>query len=173
MKRLIFTSVLGAMVATYLAMVLWSLPKLTAVAGGLTMFDLRPGGYSFEQAHEVVLALGEAGRAFYLGPQHMLDTAYPVLMALALGMAFSRLYGRKLALAGLSGLAAGFDLMENMAVSVMLKAGPEGLNAGMVDVASRWTVLKSGAVSAAMLALIAGLAMATWRRHARRGEAPT
>ena len=167
MRQLVFWLVLAATLAVYLVMVLWSLPKLAETAGGLTMFDMRPAGYSFVDAHEILTALGGSGREFYLGTQQVLDTVYPPLLAFALALSFVRLFSGKIlgALVFLALAAAGFDLMENRTVADMLLAGPDALSAEMVDAASRWTLLKSGAVTVAMLAFVAGLVRAGWRRY--------
>ena len=44
MRKWAFWILAGATLALYLTIVLWSLPTVTAGAGGLTPFDLRPGG---------------------------------------------------------------------------------------------------------------------------------
>lgn len=165
-KRFIFPLILTATLGVYFTMLLWSLPKLSDIAGGLKMFDLRPGGYSLTQAQQIVTALGEVGRSFYLGPQHRLDAAYPLLLALTLSMSYAKLFTRNVAsaLMLLAAVAAGFDLFENMAIAEMLSAQPERLTAEMVEIASLWTLLKSVASSFAFLALLAGLGLA-WRRH--------
>ena len=167
MKRVTFLTVLTATLGVYFTMLFWSLPKLSELAGGLKMFDLRPGGYSLAEAQEITSALGEAGRAFYLGTQHKLDTAYPLLLTLTLTMSYAKLFTRKIALALmlLAAMAASFDLLENMTVADMLRAGPEALTADMSEAASRWTLLKSVASSLAFLALLAGLGLAWWRHH--------
>jgi len=164
--RLIFWLMFALMLGVYLVMALWSIPKIVADAGGLLAFDLRPTGYSFDEASAFLAALSDEGRAFYLNVQQMLDSAYPALFAVVMVMAFSYLFAgwprwvaMALALAG-----AGFDYMENAAVAVMLRAG-DGLNAAMVATASQWTVLKSGAVTLAFLALIVGLVMSFMRRR--------
>ncbi len=168
--RLIFWLMFTVMTGVYLVMAVWSIPKIVADASGLLAFDMRPMGYSFDEARAFIAALSDQGRAFYLNVQQMLDSAYPALFAVVMVMAFSHLFtgwsrwvAMALALAG-----AGFDYMENAAVAVMLRAG-DGLTEAMVATASRWTVLKSGAVTLALLALIAGLVMA-WlaRRKARQ-----
>lgn len=167
--RMIFWILFTVMVGVYLVMALWSIPKITADAGGLLAFDLRPTGYSFAEAQAFLTALSDEGRGFYLNVQHMLDGAYPALFAVVMVMAFNHLFAGwprwgaiALALAG-----AGFDYMENTAVAVMLRAGDE-LSAAMVATASQWTVLKSGAVTLALLALIAGLLMAWLRKRKAR-----
>ena len=163
--RLIFWMMFIAMAGVYLAMALWSIPKIAADTGGLLAFDLRPMGYSFVEAQAFLAALSDGGRVFYLNVQHMLDSAYPALMAVVLVMAFNHLFAGwlrwatiVLALAG-----AGFDYMENAAVAVMLRAG-DGLSEATVATASQWTVLKSGAVTLALLALIVGLIL-KWRMN--------
>lgn len=162
----VFWALLALTTALYLAMTLWSLPQLSALAGGQAMFDLRPSGYDLATARTILDGLGAAGRDFYLRVQQPLDALFPPLEALVLSLAFLRLYSRAVArpLILLAIAAAAFDLMENVGVATMLRAGPDGVSAEMVAVASRWSVMKSASVTFAMLALLAGLAMAGWRR---------
>lgn len=168
--RLIFWLLSAVMLAIYFTMVLWSLPIIAADTGGLMAFDLRAAGYSYAEAQEFLAALSDYGRAFYLNVQHRLDSAYPALMAVVLVFAFIGLFRgvlRWLAI-GLALAGAGFDYMENAAVAVMLRASAvagDGLTEMMVATASRWTVLKSGMVTLALLALIAGAVMAYVRRR--------
>ncbi len=86
--RLIFWIMFAVMLGVYLVMVLWSLPLLMADAGGLPAFDLRPAGYSHDEAQAFLAALSPEGRAFYLDVQQWLDTAYPALLGVVLVMAF-------------------------------------------------------------------------------------
>lgn len=162
----VFWALFALTTALYLAMTLWSLPQLSALAGGQAMFDLRPSGYDLTTARTILDGLGAAGRDFYLRVQQPLDALFPPLEALVLSLAFLRLYSRAVArpLILLAIAAAAFDLMENVGVATMLRAGPDGVSAEMVAVASRWSVMKSASVTFAMLALLAGLAMAGWRR---------
>ena len=160
--RLLFWLMFFVMLGVYLAMVVWSIPKIAADAGGLPPFDLRPSGYSFSEAKAFIAALSEGGRAFYLNVQHMLDSAYPALFAVVMVMAFTHLFRRvyRVLAIGLALAGAGFDYLENAAVAVMLRAGDDRLSEAMVATASQWTQLKSGAVTMALLALLAGLVMA-------------
>ncbi len=165
MARLLWIAWLAAG-AVYLAMLAWSLPHLTALAGGLPMFDMRPGGYSGDEARALLAALGDDGRAFYLNVQHRLDAVFPALEALALSLSFPRLFPRLVSrvLIAVSLAAAAFDWLENVAVADLLRADPLAVTAPMIAVASRWSVLKSGCVSVAMTALLVGLGLALWRR---------
>ncbi|MFZ1681884.1 MAG: hypothetical protein WAT70_12770 [Rhizobiaceae bacterium] len=176
MKRAIPILVLALAATVYAVMLAWSLPHLVAIArdGGLAdarLFDLRPGGYGFEDARQLLIALGEPGRAFYTGVQHRLDAAFAVLngLSMLIGLTF---VARRLGLAGRAatasaivlGLAvAGFDLAENIAVAGLLDAGPEAITPAMVAAASRFSVLKSTAVTGALTLLLAGFAVAAYR----------
>ena len=76
-----------------------------------------------------------------------------------------------MALAAVAVAGSLFDYLENHAVSVMLRAGPDGLTAEMVASASRWTVLKSAFSALAMTALLALLVLkgVAWLRT-RKGR---
>lgn len=186
MKRALIVLVLATTAAVYAAMLLWSLPALTAIAatGGLAdarMFDMRPGGYDFDSAKALLVALGGAGRAQYLSVQHKLDTIFPPLNGLSMfiGLTFVAarlgLGGRiATAVAALLALAvAGFDLAENAAVAGLLRAGPEAITPEMAQGASRLSVLKSTSVTVTLTVLLAGLAAVGfrgWRGMRKRDE---
>jgi len=152
--------------ALYCVMLFWSLPRLAAMAGGLVPFDLRPLGYTPDEARALIRALGGEGKAFYLGSQHPLDTAFPALLASTLFLAFRRVAPRGWALApGLVALAgAMFDYLENFVVHLLLLAGTEEFSPQTAEWASFFTVAKSAANSTAMTALAVMLALAAWRR---------
>lgn len=67
----------------YLSMIYGSLTHLEGLSGQRP-FDMRPGGYTFSQAHSLLDALGVSGRGFYLTRQIPLDLIYPALLALTL-----------------------------------------------------------------------------------------
>ncbi|WP_298561306.1 hypothetical protein [uncultured Aliiroseovarius sp.] len=161
-----FWVVFAAMVLVYCAMVLWSLPIIMSDAKGLMPFDLRPSGYTTEEARAFLSVLSESGRAHYLGVQHKLDTLYPGLMALSLILAYLLLFPTKWA-AGfsvLAGLAAVFDWSENSAVADLLRLGAEGIDEEVVSAAAQFTMLKSGFVAVALTILLVGVAGMMWRR---------
>lgn len=170
-RAALFAGCLAATLAVYAAMLIWSLPRLREVAGGLDPFDLRPFGYDAAAARDLLSALGPAGRDFYLTVQHGLDTAFPALMAVTLALAYHRLappvVARVLALVAVA--AAGFDYLENLAVTALLRSGPEGASDAMIATASRWTQCKSAAVTLALVSLIVLLGLAA-RRRLRAGR---
>ncbi len=159
--------------AVYLTVIMWSLPHLQQAAGGRVAFDLLPMGYQPVEARALVAALGVEGRAYYLNVQHRLDTAYPVLLAVVLTLAFRLLVKGWLAwaLTAIAVLAAAFDYLENMSVAVLLRAGPDMMTDAMVENASRWTRLKSAAASMAFIALVVLFLRAGWNWLRRRQTA--
>lgn len=169
---LAFWGLAGAMVAVYLAIVLWSLPEISAAAGGLVPFDLRPAGYSAAEARAFLGALSTEGRALYLGRQAALDLVYPALLAAVLVLAFRHLAASwgpawRAVLVALPLAGAGFDYLENLRVRRLLIAGPAEATDAMIAAASLATVIKSVLSSLAFAALVVALAVQVLGR--RRG----
>ncbi|MDF0602830.1 hypothetical protein P1J78_18980 [Psychromarinibacter sp. C21-152] len=171
LRARLFWAVFAVTLAVYLAMVFWTMPRITEAAGGLRPFDMRPGGYGPEAARAFLSALGEDGRAVYLGPQAWLDLAYPVLMAATMILAFRLVLPRRAgwaqALLVLPVIAAGLDLWENALVRGLLTA-PGMPDDAAIGAASRVTVAKSVAYSAEFLVLLGALGVRAWRRQSRR-----
>lgn len=160
-----FWVVFALTVANYLAMLFWSLPRLAV--NGMFPFDLRPAGYSGDEARAYLSALGTDQRAFYSGVQHKLDTLYPGLMAASLVLAYHLLFPRRAAWGlGLVAVAAAtFDWLENASVSAMLRVEPQALTDAMIATASGWTVWKSSTVPVALGILIVGLVRRWWLKR--------
>lgn len=171
--RLAFWFLAGATIVVYLFMVLLTLPYIQSQAGGLAPFDMRPLGYSFDEAKAFLSALTPEGKAYYLGPQHWLDLFFPGLIAATLYCALVVLLrpymgGNGRFVAALAAFVAVFDWLENGAVAGMLNAGPEGVTADMVAAASRWTLLKSGVSAVVYTAVLVLALVAGWRLWKRR-----
>lgn len=157
----IYSVVVAATVTNYLAMVLWSLPLVSEMAGGDTPFDMRPGGYSFDDARMFLTAISDTGRDFYLNTQQLLDLFYPTLFAITVAIPLAHLvpryWGWTLAVVA---IAAGvFDHLENSAVAVMLRVEPDALTEALVSTASNWTLAKSILTTIASVALLVVLGM--------------
>jgi len=152
----IYWVLVAATVTNYLIMVMWSLPLVSEMAGGGVPFDMRPGGYSFEDARVFLTALTDAGRDFYLNTQQLLDLFYPTLLAITLAIPFVHLMPRYWGwtLAVLAIAAGVFDHLENIAVAVMLQAGPYALTETMVSTASNWSMAKSISTTIVLVALL-------------------
>ena len=154
----IFWTIVAITVIDYLVMVIWSLPYIANQAGGLMPFDVRPTGYSFEDAKAFVGALTVQGNIFYLSMQHMLDTVFPILEGVVVSWAIIMLadkswgFGRWLMIIpGVAGMV--FDLLENRQVGVMLTTGAKDLTAEIVSLGSTFTIAKSILVTISFLIL--------------------
>jgi hypothetical protein len=159
-------------------MVFGTLAHLRRLAGGLDPFDVRPFGYSAGEARLLLDALGDAGRDFYARVQLRLDALHPATYVLSRGLmlwwlsAPGRLCTAPIALplriilVGMPAAAAAFDYAENVQIGRMLTVG-SNIDSGVIETASRMTVLKSLFSSASetcviVLAVIAGL---RWQRR--------
>lgn len=158
----------------YALMIGWSLPRITASAGGLAPFDMRPMGYGLDEARAFVAALTPEARDFYFRTQHSLDTLYPPLMALTLGLGLwvlspVKAVAAKLLALALPAAAMLADLTENALVRELLTIDPGKLDAEPVMMASAATVLKSILTSLAMTLLLVLVGLWGWRNWRRTG----
>jgi len=152
-----------------------TLAHLQLLAGGAASFDLRPLGYSYQEAKALLAAIGEAGRAYYLNPQLVLDTFYPPLYALSRALALwwltapGRLYAGPVpsrwrwTLVAIPIVMACFDGVENVSIARMLWTWPD-LSPDLVQVASLATRLKfiAGALTEISMAALALAALSRW-----------
>ena len=162
--------------ALYAIMIIWSLPKISAEAAGLLAFDLRPGGYDFEEARTFIRQLSTEGNAFYRKVQHRLDIAFPFFQALATGWATFLLSPANwgnwrfgLAIVAVPGMV--FDFLENIHVAAMLIAGADGISEKLVERASFYSQMKAGSVTVALILLLAMIVYWFVRRLKKRRKA--
>ncbi|WP_039016884.1 hypothetical protein [Halocynthiibacter namhaensis] len=158
---MLFASLFAVTSFIYGAMIFWTLPAISAGAGGLAPLDTRAFGYSYDEVHAFLNALTPHARGIYLGPQRVLDMIFPGAMALTLCLVFNRLHAKTgtsssaAALIGV-GLALGgatADYFENMAVArLLLTPGPPSVV--LVDQANQWTVIKVVSSWLALLLLL-------------------
>jgi hypothetical protein len=163
-------------------MVFGTLPYLRRTAGGLEPFDLRPFGYTPDEARALLYALSDVGRAYYADVQLQLDTAFPALYAISRGLlllwvtAPGRTAERplplpaRLALLVLPLATTWFDYFENEGIAAMLAAGPQAGD-DLIERTSLWTRAKSLAGLATELVCVSLAAIAYMRwRHRRRAQ---
>lgn len=159
-------AVLFSLAATgiYLLMIFITLANIENLSG-LRPFDMRPGGYSTEQANSLLSALGSKGRWYYLTRQMPLDLAYPALLALTLVSLLKWLglggADRKLVQIGIwvSIGTAIADYLENIGIVLMILSWPE-TSADIVLAASVASIVKSGLTVAAILIVL--LVLFSW-----------
>jgi hypothetical protein len=152
-KIAIGAGLIGASI--YVLMINVTLAHLEAVSGHVP-FDMRPMGYSATEAATLLDALGTEGRAYYLSRQILLDTLYPVLLALTLIASICWLGRRtpnsrlvRIGIAFSVGSAL-FDYIENLGIAAMIWSWPE-VSAPLVVATSAATILKSAFTTAAVL----------------------
>lgn len=162
----IFWPVFAATLAAWLCMNLWSLPRIEEMADGLRLLDMRFTGYSFEDVRDFVAAIGAEGVALYLGPQMWLDMIFPPLLGAVLFMTNRWLFP------GLPGLIIGAvsltyvvtDILENLAITAVLRAGADGVTQEMAATAHRWTTTKWSLAIVGLVLLFVGIALRLRRR---------
>ncbi|WP_299882835.1 hypothetical protein [uncultured Sulfitobacter sp.] len=149
----IYFGCLGALI--YGLMITVTLAQIEAVSGHVP-FDMRPTGYSPQDAAALLEGLGAEGRKYYLSHQIPLDTAYPALLAFTL-VSLMRWLGQnipayRLVRFGiiLSVGAALCDYIENLGITVMILSWPN-LSAPLVYASSIATLTKSGLTTAAVI----------------------
>ena len=157
-----------AAIGIYLIMINVTLAHIETLSG-LRPFDMRPGGYSHEQAQSLLDALGANGRRYYLTRQLPLDLAYPALMALTLISTLKWLASRganqRLVQVGvwLSFGAAMADYLENAGICTMILSWPDP-SANIVLAASVASIAKAGLTTVASLTVILGVVLWAYRR---------
>ena len=166
--RAIYWAVFALALGLYAVMVSTTLPEISHAAGGLTPFDLRPTGYSVEEARQFLSALNGEGRETYLGQQAALDRIYPAALAFVLSGAVWVLFRSwvlrtMLIVASCVGMV--FDYAENAKVAAMLNE-PGLVGVDTVQAASTATVIKSVSTACVMVAVLValGVAGAKWWR---------
>ncbi|MBV0912733.1 hypothetical protein [Anianabacter salinae] len=161
--RVVFWVLLLAALGLYAAMALWTVPAITSASGGLAPLDARPFGYGVDEARAFLSALTAEGRALYLGPQHRLDNAFPLLYGALLAVAIWRLFGAgspvlRAVLSVFPLLAAMFDYLENARVRALLMADPDSVPGAMIASANTASLGKWVLGSIAVLTILALIA---------------
>ncbi|MDU8926274.1 hypothetical protein RXV86_02645 [Alisedimentitalea sp. MJ-SS2] len=163
----IFWFIFTAMLASWLAMNLWTVPQIEALSGGLRLLDMRFTGYSFDEAQTFLAAIGDKGAGLYLGTQFWLDMIFPPLLGAVLFLSYRWLFPGwpGLIIGSVSLIYVAVDYLENFAIAVMLRTGAENLTVEMVAAANQWTILKWSFALVGLVILIVGLLLVVRRRR--------
>ncbi len=166
----IYWLVFFAMIGVYALMLFWSLPKIIA-DDGIMLFDLRPKGYSFEEAQQILNSLSPQAIEFYKNIQaSILDMIFPALLFLTLALAYWLLaptnWGRWRFLILLFALPGTiFDYLENFTIIKMLDLGAQNINADIVKYASTYTIYKSASVTLSLFVLLALIGIFAYQKY--------
>jgi len=133
----------------YVAMLSYTIPSVEKYANGMKLFDLSPGGYSYEYATALLTQLGERGRDLYLYTQLPIDFLYPVLFVISCSLLLSWLFlkvndpSSRLFYFCFVPVAAGtFDYIENILIIGLISSYPD-ISPEQVELSSLVTIAKS------------------------------
>ena len=163
MPRWVNWAIFGATLVVWGLMALVVAPRLSAQAQGLDIFDMRPFGYSPDQARTFLGALTPQGQAFYLGPYRVFDTVFPILLSITLSLPLQRWSWFWSVPAFLYGV---LDLPENWAVARLVRTGAM-VDDGSIQLASTVTQAKFAMVALAILLALVAAGRWLWQRWGR------
>lgn len=173
-RAAVCTGIIGA--AIYLIMITVTLAHIEAVSGHVP-FDMRPVGYSPQDATELLGGVGVEGRQYYLQRQIPLDTLYPALLALTLIFAM-RWFGKRIANEQLERVgiilsvgAALCDYAENLGIVIMIQSWPD-VSDSLVYASSAATISKSVLTTLAFFCLMLIGFLWAWRGKSDRLSRP-
>jgi hypothetical protein len=140
------------------------------LAGGESPFDIRPMGYSYDEAYAFLNAIGEQGRLYYANRELLLDMFYPPLYAISRGLAlwWLTMPGRlrdapvplswRCALIAVPVIMVSLDVVENGCIARMLQTWPH-LSQDLVNISSFATRMKmiAGVLTELLIAVLATL----------------
>ena len=149
---------------------------------GLEPLGFRFNGYDFEEVVALLTALGSEGRSYYSGSHLIADTFFVPFMFLAVSSLFLWLTrpGQRFAVplhehirlivVALAFVAFGTDILENIALWVIVGSGVEPA-AGVVAGADVFSGVKWLAMAGALAGLLATIIIAVIRGASSRGTA--
>ncbi len=171
---------LYAVAATiYAVMLTVTIPHLRGLAGGRQLPDLMPTGLGHAQAVDLLSALGEEGRRFYLTVQLPLDMVYPLASALAISLSLRALAAhlpgaaRRPALVmtmrWIPFIGALCDWGENICTALMIRSFPQ-VPPPLAQIGGALSLGKSVFVSLGVLLLLLACLLALLARLSGRGR---
>lgn len=157
-KRVLLFFILSSLV--YVAMLVYTVPKVMQYANGMKLPDLMPTGYNFEYVNALFASLGAEGRHIYLWQQIPLDLVYPALFALCYSLMLAY-FIKKLKptkspiffFCWLPVMGGTADYLENFGVITLLRRFPD-ITEHTVQLTSLATVIKSSATTVYFLVLL-------------------
>ncbi len=154
--------------AVYFVMLFYTIPGVQSYAPEMKIFDLSPGGYSYDYSIKLLSSLGDEGRKKYLYTQLPLDFIYPVLFSISsfllLAWLFSKRYDKSSRIfyfCFVPVIAGIFDYLENIQIVLMILNYPE-ISGAQVALSSTSTIVKSGFTTIFFLLLVFGF-FKLWR----------
>ena len=161
----------------YAVMLMVTIPHLHGLSGGRQLPDLMPAGLGHAQSIELLSALGEEGRRFYLTVQLSLDMVYPLASGLAISLSLHALVKRIpwtarrsaliMAMACIPLLGSLCDWGENVCTALMILSFPQ-VPPSLPHIGGALSLGKSIFISLGILLLIIACALALLTRLSGR-----
>lgn len=157
MKKLINKLLIGKVVllffiissSMYFLMLLVTIPHLHKITYGIRILDMMPAGYDFAYVKQLMEALGEAGRHYYLFRQLPVDLVFPFSFAVSNCLIIAwflkklnKLDSKWFFVCYLPIIAGIFDYAENFSIISLLNNYPE-IEENSVLISNLFSVMKS------------------------------
>lgn len=144
----------------YFLMLFVTIPHIHKITNGIKILDMMPIGYDYSYVIQLMEALGQTGRHYYLFRQLPVDLVYPFFFAtsncLIIGWLLKKLQKidtNWISVCFLPLIAGCFDYAENFSVIWILNSYPE-ITTKMVQVSNLFSVLKSSTTTIALTVLL-------------------
>jgi hypothetical protein len=147
----------------YFYMILFTIPQLKELSGGMQIPDLMPTGYDPAYLYSLLVTLGQKGRNLYLFKQIPFDMIYPFLYGFSFTLLLAYIYNllftkntliRYLCL--IPFVAAFFDYAENITIANLIYTFPF-FSVNNAHLASIFTILKSAITVFSFILVLAGV----------------
>jgi len=171
-KELIFWFVTTYLL--YFYMILFIIPQLKELSGGMKIPDMMPTGYDPAYLYSLLVALGKSGRSLYLFKQIPFDMIYPFLYGfsytLLLAFIYNLLFSKDIIIRYLCLIpfvAAFFDYAENLTIANLLYTFPY-FSVNNARMANIFTILKSAFTVLSFVLVFVGVISVVIKRLVER-----
>jgi hypothetical protein len=171
-KELIFWFVTTYLL--YFYMVLFPIPQLKELAGGMNIPDMMPTGYDPAYLYNLLLTLGVKGRNLYLFKQIPFDMIYPFLYGFSFTLLLAYIYNllftkysvlRFICL--IPFVATIFDYAENITIAKLIYTYPY-FSVSNALMANTFTILKSSFTILSFIMVFTGVLLVIFKRIIQR-----
>ena len=160
----------------YFLMLLVTIPHLHKITNGVKIIDMMPAGYNFDYVNQLMEALGETGRHYYLFRQIPIDLFFPFFFALSNCLIIAwflkklnRLNSQWSLACYLPFFAGFFDYAENFSVISIINNYPE-LNESTIRLSNLFSILKSSLTTISLLILLSVFLIYQFNRFSKSRE---
>ncbi len=159
-----------------LLMIFYSVPLVRSHANGMTILDMKFGGYPPNYAYSLFKKLGPNGRNAYLFVQIPLDMIYPLMFGIAFSLILTNIFRRAFKSKNVIQnfniilfFVSLFDYMENICIITMLISYPS-FSPALAFTTSVFTTVKFAFITITLLFSILGLIKMIWNRLTKAKE---